>query len=477
MSMDSTVESVLDKYPAIQHARRVAHELQVDQGLIYLPAAPTRLLEDSDQYRDFRQRRYFYYLTGVNEPDCHVTYDIRRKELVLWLAPFTPTQVVWTGRGSTVSEALDKYNVDDARYADELPAFISAWHRSNNGRIFLLHSTQAPPLPKSGHPDDAFIQSTFDTIWLQRAMNACRVIKDDHEIGLIMKANEVSGEAHTAVLRNISHFKSEAQVAALILDVSTSLGAPHQAYSIIAGSGSNGAVLHYTSNNARFGSSQLMCLDAGAEYQCYASDVTRTFPLNGRWSVESKQIYDIVQEMQDLAFGMIKPGERLFSAQLACHMLLIKRLLALGIFHNGTATEIFKTGTSVAFYPHGLGHHLGLEVHDVVPIEMATRKELTVSSAYEERAMEPCRVDSQELQPGMVITVEPGIYFNRYALDNLFLNKPQHAKYINTKILERYYPVGGVRIEDDILITETGFKNLTTAPKGETALRIIRGEE
>ncbi|KAG8630460.1 hypothetical protein KVT40_002079 [Elsinoe batatas] len=476
MRIRITAESVWTKYPAKQHAQRVAREIGVNQGLVYLQAAPTKLLEDSDQYREFRQRRYFYYLTGCNEPDCHVTYDIERDELILWLAPFTPTQVVWVGRGSTTDEALNRYNVDGAFYATDLASYIAKWEATNDADIYILHPEQRPPRT---HTDLASLDLTEreDITILQHAIDICRVIKDEYEIKLIEKANEVSGKAHTAVLRNIRKFRSEAQVAALILDVSTVNDAPHQAYSIIAGSGSNGAVLHYTANNAAFGDSQLMCLDAGAEYKCYASDVTRTFPLNGHWSREAKQIYDIVQEMQDLALSMIQPGFKLFTAHLACHALLTRRLLQLGIFQNGTEKEILASLTSLAFYPHGLGHHLGLEVHDVMPGGAGIRLQQEEYPSFEQLSLDPCRAKSDGLRPGMVITVEPGIYFNRFALDNLYLNKPQHAKYINTEVLERYMPVGGVRIEDDVLVTSSGYRNLTTAPKGEEALRIIRGEQ
>ncbi|KAF4550627.1 Xaa-Pro aminopeptidase-like protein [Elsinoe fawcettii] len=476
MRIQITSESVWDKYPARQHARRVARQLGVSEGLVYLQAAPTKLLEDSDQFREFRQRRYFYYLTGCNEADCHVTYDIKRDELILWLAPFTPTQVVWVGRGSTIEEARDKYDVDHASYATDLPSYVNIWQAGSKAYIHLLHSSQRPPAEPLLAPA-CQLERRYDVELLQNAIDLCRIIKDEHEIQLIEKANEVSGKAHTAVLRKIKQFKTEAQVAALILDVSTINGSPHQAYSIIAGSGSNGAVLHYTSNNAAFGDSQLMCLDAGAEYQCYASDVTRTFPLNGYWSKEAKQIYNIVQEMQELSLSMIRPGFRLFQAQLICHTHLTRRLLELGIFHNGSIKEILESFTSVAFYPHGLGHHLGLEVHDVMPGGAGIRSSQPARSPFEGLSLEPCLAKSRGLEPGMVITIEPGIYFNRYALDNLYLNKPEHARFINTEVLERYMSVGGVRIEDDVLVTAYGYRNLTTAPKGEQALRIIRGEE
>jgi len=210
-------------------------------------------------------------------------------------------------------------------------------------------------------------QTLFNSIDLQPAIDACRLIKDDHELKLIRTANDISTKAHVAVLRNLRNFSSEAQVEGLFLDVCVANGAKHQSYGIIAGSGENAAILHYVKNDEDFGDRQMMCLDAGAEWHCYSSDVTRSFPLQGEWpSKEAKSIYDLVQKMQTAAFEVIGPGKRFIAAHILAHQIAVEGLLELGILHNGTAKEILEAGTSLAFYPHGLGHHLGLEVHDIM---------------------------------------------------------------------------------------------------------------
>lgn len=204
----------------------MAHALDVDQGLIYLPGEQTINYADSDQPRTFRQLRYFLYLSGCQEPDCFVTYDIASDRLILWLAPIDPRKVVWTGRGSTIQEALEKYDIDEARFVPSLEHFVKKWASTNAGSIYLLH------------PDKALAKNYSDRIDLEHlrpAMDECRVVKDSHEISLVRKANQISALAHEQVLRKLRSFKNEAQVEAEILDVCVAHGAKHQAYEIIAG--------------------------------------------------------------------------------------------------------------------------------------------------------------------------------------------------------------------------------------------------
>jgi len=358
------------------------------------------MIEDSDQDRKFRQRRYFYYITGVDEADCAVTYDIAKQQLNLWLPPIDPRKVVWTGRGSNKTEAVDKYDIDHAEYADKLPRYLRSWveHNKISGHIYILHDSQKPPCPE----EVITTQNLFNSTDLQPAIDTCRLIKDDHEIELIRKANEISTEAHTAVLRNIAHFHNEGQVEGLFLNICVAHGAKKQSYGIIAGSGENAAILHYVKNDEDFGDRQMMCLDAGAEWHCYSSDVTRSFPLKGEWpSQEAKSIYDLVQKMQTAAFEVIGPGKRFINAHLLAHKVAVEGLLELGVLHNGTVKEILDAGTSLAFYPHGLGHHLGLEVHDIM------RLTSTEYSIYDD--MHESFGANEGLQPGMAITVEPGM--------------------------------------------------------------------
>ncbi|KAF2203078.1 hypothetical protein GQ43DRAFT_390761 [Delitschia confertaspora ATCC 74209] len=471
--------SRLEKYPAKQHAQRVAEKLGVEDGLIYLRGEPLRLKEDSDMPMPFWQKRYFYYMSGCNEPDCHLAYDIRQDSLSLFIPSIDPAKVIWNGRGSTPTEALDKYDVDQVFLSRDLQQFVKQWATSHKGNMYILHGKQGP------------IGGRVDFTSLQLAMDLARVVKDHHEINLIRIANDISSKAHRKVLESILKFKNEAQVEGLFLDVCVSENAKQQAYDPIAASGVNAGTLHYSANNEPLEGRQLMCLDAGCVWECYASDITRTFPLTGSWpSKEAKEIYSLVEHMQEACIRRLAPGVRYLDLHILAHQIAIDGLLCLGILHNGTREEIYKAGTSKAFFPHGLGHHVGLEVHDVGHKElMSFTSNDKTRSLYPENYYVPvydsttCRspVDpaSGHLEEGMVVTVEPGIYFSTYALNMFYLSSPVHSKFINREVLLRYLPVGGVRIEDDVLITSKGYENLTTAPKGEAMLAIIRnqGEE
>lgn len=314
-------------------------------------------------------------------------------------------------------------------------------------------------------------------------MDVCRSIKDAHELTLLRRANEVSTKAHVAILKNIHRFHNESQIEGLFKDVSISHFCK-QAYHVIAGSGANAGVLHYDSNNEPLQGRQLVCLDAGAEFENYASDVTRTFPLSGRWTNEAHDIYSIVEAMQERCIRALRPGVKMLDLHIMCHRMVIEGLLRIGVFRHGSVDEILEAGTSVGFYPHGLGHHMGLDCHDcqTVPVLRYKQRPTAEYSAEVCSALRldaptlraPCTPDAPPLEAGMVITIEPGIYFNREELKRNYLSVHKHARYINQDILDRYWAVGGVRIEDDLVITKDGCENLTTTPKGDEALRMIR---
>ncbi|KAL9097882.1 MAG: hypothetical protein Q9165_000208 [Trypethelium subeluteriae] len=471
-----------DKYPAKQHARRVAQKLGVSRGLIYLPGAEIVPLEDSDQAQPFRQRRYFYYLSGVDESDCHLTYDIELDELILYVAEYSLRNIIYNGRGLNVVEALERYDIDNAHYASDLSKDVKKWIRKHPiGKIYILHPSQTIHL--GGSEDDEDDQ--FDDKKLQRAIDLARMIKDPHEIDMIKKANDISAKAHRQILREISSLSNEREVEAIFRRECMFEGAKHQAYKVIAASGKNAATLHYVQNDEPLKGRQLMCLDAGCEWNCYASDVTRTFPLSPQWpSREAENIYNLVLKMQESCISKLKPGTRFLELNTHAHVLAIEGLLELGILHNGSPVEIMMAGTSTAFLPHGLGHHIGLEVHDVSvnptsefcdDVESAldavapetyfhlVQGALQTGGAAQSALLSP---NAPELEEGMKTMANEHRYFSRFALEELFLKHPVHSKFINKEALTRYYPVGGVRIEDDILITKKGYENLTTAPKG-----------
>ncbi|KAH8668317.1 peptidase M24, structural domain-containing protein [Xylariales sp. PMI_506] len=475
------------KYPAKEHVRKVAKELGVDKGIIYLPGTVNQTWEDSDMGPPFRQRRYFYYLSGADFAGCAVTYDIGADSLTLWI-PYTPPQtLLWFGTTPSPAECLEKSDLDHVKYISELPRYlvpILALVES----LYVLRESQ---LPNFESFDALKPHLKINTTSLLPAISEARVVKTDYEVAMIRKANDVSSAAHKAICERLLTFKNECEIEATFEGASLSANSHAQSYAIIAGSGKNAACLHYDANNEPLAGRQLVVVDAGAEWEVYASDITRTLPLGGKFTKESKAIYDIVAQMQEECIARIKPGAVFYSLHLHAHMVATKGLLALGILHNGTAKEIFANGTSAAFFPHGLGHHVGLEVHDVAGYErLMLQKEASGISAVRGRSKRvpvtaeamrtlvsagPPYSGRRKLEKNMIVTVEPGIYFCREYIEAYFLKRPEHAKYINHDVLRKYWDVGGVRIEDDILVTEDGNENLSWAPKGQEAVDIING--
>lgn len=513
-AFDVTVQGYgINKYPAKAHARRVAEVFGSGSSVIVLEGEKKVNYTNSDQPRHFRQDRYFYYITGCNEPDCYVTYDIAKDYLTLWLPRANPSRIFYDGRGSTPAEALEKYDVDDAKYIRggiqqdaSVAALLSILRFGACTAETLLCMPKIRPT-LSGCEE--YLHSGLNVIadnGLKNAFDTCRAIKDASEIALIRKANEISSQAHLEVFKSLRHMKKEAEAEGLFMNTCIGRDAKEQAYGPIVGSGPNAGILHYQANNEPFEDRQVLLIDASCEWQLYAADITRTMPLNekkpGHWpSKESEAIYEAVEKVQEACIRLLKPGRRFIDVNWYAIHMTIDLLLDLGLL-KGDHMEIFHTGTVSAFFPHGLGHHIGLEVHDLAPpphpkttstpdirrAYAACTKELSPQhnalsdfseaehfSLNPSTSLAPCTVESPPLEPGNVVTIEPGIYFNKFILDTVFLPDPKHSKFIDEEVLKRYMPVGGVRIEDDILITDKGFENLTGALKGEEMLEVIRG--
>jgi Xaa-Pro dipeptidase len=464
------------KYNAKAHARRVAEAAGSPSALVVLQGEKKVNYSGSDQPRHFRQDRYFYYITGCNEPDCYVTYDISKDFLTLWLPQGDPSRVFYDGRGSTPEEAMAKYDIDDAKYI--VPDIAGKSTQVTIETFLLSRSASQNRWPQVLSADV-----------LRPAMDVCRAVKDHEEIELIREANRISSEAHRQVLKQLSHLKTETQAEGLFLNACISEGAKEQAYGPIMGSGPNAGILHYIANNEAFDDRQVLLIDASCEWQLYAADITRTMPLNrkkpGYWpSKEAEAVYKAVEKVQEACIKMLKPDIYFIDVSRHAIHMTIDALLELGVL-EGDHDEIFRQGTDGAFFPHGLGHHIGLEVHDLTPTRREHSNEASTSNTRdgaERFSLNRPTVSggafpdhSLPLEPGNVVTVEPGIYFNKFMLDNVYLSDPGHRKFINLEALERYMPVGGVRIEDDILITKDGYENLTPAVKGEEMLAVIRG--
>lgn len=300
--------------------------------------------------------------------------------------------MIWSGLPLSPAEALDRYDVDHVLATTELNVSLASYSTSSEPMTVFAISEQVS--------EDvtflAFAQSDFHI--LRKAIEDERVIKDIYEISLIAKANEVSSLAHGAVLDQVKTASNERELEATFIATCIANGCREQAYPSIIASGTNAATLHYIKNDDPLKGRLNLLLDAGGEYRCYASDVTRTFPISGTFSKESKIVYDIVEEMQSSCFKMLKAGVNWDDVHMNAHRVAIKGLKAVGLL-KGDEEEIFDSRVSVAFFPHGLGHYLGMDTHDTGGRPNYTDADLMFRYL---------RVRGK-LPRDCVITVEPGV--------------------------------------------------------------------
>ena len=358
---------------------------------------------------------------------------------------------MWSGLPLSPKDALEQFDIDSCLTTSEAPSFLTSSQ---------VQKDIAFAIPECVSQDITFLSySTVDLESLKPAIDECRVVKDDYEIALIRQANKISAVAHKACMDLVKQNpgpQNEREFQAIFTSHCIALGSSQLAYSGIFASGTNAATLHYVHNNQWISGRQNMLIDAGAEASCYSSDVTRTFPLTGKFTEESRAIYSIVEKMQNRAFAMCKAGMKWEDLHMETHRIAIRGLLNLGILRGGTEDEIFENRTSVAFYPHGLGHYMGLDTHDTGG--NANYSDPDPMFAY-------LRVRGT-VPAGAVITVEPGIYFCEFILQPYLDDEKGKGRFIDKKVLEKYWDVGGVRIEDNVLITKDGCENLTSAEKG-----------
>ncbi|KAI5918356.1 peptidase M24, structural domain-containing protein [Camillea tinctor] len=467
------VETILKgKYPAKAHAKRVVEYVRAKvpdaTGVLYVEGQTEKMIEDCDEPVPFRQRRAFMYLTGVDLAGCSLIYDMETDTSSLFIPPVDPESVIWSGLPLSPQEALEKYDVDVVLPSTELnPTLARLGGRSDKSTIFAIADRVSTAVTFL-----EFTNKNFSV--LSEAIDECRVVKDDYEVALIKKANEISGAAHRAVIENAKKVKNEYELEGVFIGSCLRQGAKNQAYPSIVASGQAAATLHYVHNDQDLGGKDLLLLDAGAEWRTYAADITRTFPISGRFTEQSRAIYEIVLEMQTKCIAMLKADVPWEEVHLQAHRTLIDGLLSLGIL-KGDRKEILESRTSVAFLPHGLGHYLGMDTHDTGGHP---------NYADPDPIFRYLRV-RMALPEGSVITVEPGIYFCEYII-RPYLENPKHSKYIDENVLNNYWSVGGVRhksrvtnhnrIEDNLLITKNGSINLTDVVKDPDELeKLIQG--
>ncbi|KAG1052422.1 hypothetical protein G6F43_005440 [Rhizopus delemar] len=432
--------------PTRQNVEKILANLTAKEGLIYLRGQVLSERDDTDVELPFRQESNFFYVTGLSEPGFHVLIDIATHKIQLVSPNLDEDAVMWMGLPDDLDTLVQKYDVDEALYVDRLPSVLS-----QASVVYTLPITPTDTLDPSVR-----WCSEQDKKALYTAFAEARAIKSDWEVDTIRKANRISSEAHVQLMKASRVGSSEAQLHALFLYESARQGAFFQAYYPIVGVGKNAATLHYNKNNAPLlDANQLVLVDAGCEVDCYASDITRVFPVGGKFSPEARVIYSIVLDMQKACFEHCKAGVAWETIHRVAMDVACEGLMKAGIL-VGDKQAIMQHHVVAAFFPHGVGHMLGLDVHDVGGYPEGTER-------ISEPGIRYLRM-RRDLKAGFVVTVEPGVYFCDFLIDPV-LNDPVAGQYINKDMLNKYKPVGGVRIEDNILITQDGYVNLTTVPK------------
>ena len=429
---------------------------QMEGGVALIPTAAPKLRNGDAEYR-FRPDSDFHYLTGFSEPNALLLLAKGRSEgeQLLFLQPRQRDQEIWTGRRLGVERAKETLGVDEAHSIDELdtllpkllrgrePLYYRTGLRADLDTKVLGMVANLRMRVREGNPAPATIVDP------SRLLHEMRLFKDDDELALMRRAAAITAGAHVAAMRATRPGIFEYEIEALVEHEFRRRGADAPAYGTIAASGANATVLHYVQNDCQAKAGELFLLDAGCELSCYASDVTRTWPVSGRFTPAQRQIYELVLEAQRRSIAETLPGRNFQAAHDVTVRTLTAGLIELGLLKGGV-DECIENKSFRRFYMHRTGHWLGLDVHDAgVYFAGPTANGLAGPAALVHRT----------LAPGMVLTVEPGLYL---AEDDATI--PAEFRGI------------GVRIEDDVLVTASGQEILTAAcPKQVAEIEALVG--
>jgi len=398
-------------------------------GVALMPTS-AEVVRNRDSTYPYRYDSYFYYLTGFPEPEAVVALvaDGAGDRHVLFCREKNPEREVWDGFRYGPDAAKDIFGFDEAHPIGELdrmlpdlaadrPALYTpvGMHADWDRRVAAtLNEVRARVRTGVAAPDEIVdVRGTLDRM---------RLVKDAHELALMRRAGAISSEAHRRAMARARPGWHEYEVEAELAHEFLKNGAQAVAYPSIVASGPNACVLHYRENDRQMADGDLLLIDAGCEYRGYASDITRTFPVNGRFSGPQKDVYELVLAAQLACLDAVRPGVPFHDYHHVAERVLAQGLIDLRLI-EGPLDAALESGSYKRFYMHRAGHWLGLDVHD--------------AGLYQEKG------ESVQLEPGMVLTVEPGLYIR--AGDGV----PAHFADI------------GVRIEDDVVVTADGVENLT----------------
>jgi Xaa-Pro aminopeptidase len=415
-------------------------------SIAIIPAAHEAQRSYDTEFR-FRQDSDFWYLTGFPEPDAIAVIDPSNKKspYTLYVRPRDLEMETWFGRREGVKGAVKNYGADNAHSIEKFDADLQkllagheklyyrfAVDKALDLKILEYLSEQRVRRLKTAYPPHTIIDPTI-------TLGEMRLHKSENEIEMMQTAATISAEAHILAMKKTKPGMNEFQVESMIESYFRDRGASGTAYNSIIGGGENATILHYVENNRLLKDGDLILIDAGAEFKGYAADITRTFPINGKFSSAQRDVYDVVLDVQLHCIEATKTGNTVKKRQEFSIELLTEGMKKLGLLKGKTA-DLIKKKEYMKYYMHGVGHYLGLDVHDA-------GRYFTDQTAK----------NSRPFAPGMVLTVEPGLYIPPD-------DKSAPAKYRGI----------GVRIEDDVLVTAEGNRNLTAkVPKDPDEIEAI----
>jgi Xaa-Pro aminopeptidase len=401
-------------------------------SIAILPTAP-QAVRNRDVHHPFRPDSDFYYLTGFPEPEAVAVLIPGRPqgEFILFCRERDPKKEQWDGARAGQDGAIASYGADDSfpitDLDDILPRMLEQCER-----VFYAMGCNPELDKKLGEWVNAIrcqsrsgLHGPVEFLALDHFLHDMRLYKSRSEIAVMRRAAAISAAAHSRLMREVRPGMAEYELEAAFAHACAVQGARHQAYPSIVGGGNNACVLHYVDNRDLLKDGDLVLVDAGCELDCYASDITRTFPINGRFSDAQRALYELVLEAQLAAIDKARPGNHWNDPHDAAVRVLTRGLVKLGLL-KGRPSQLLKDRAYTKFYMHRTGHWLGMDVHDV--------------GDY--------KVDGhwRELEPGMVLTVEPGLYIPR-----------------GTRGVAKQWRGIGIRIEDDVLVTKGEPEVLTAA--------------
>lgn len=459
-------------------ARRAAFLGRLGQTIAVIPAAKEQIRND-DVPHPFRQDSDFHFLTGYTEPDAVALFDpAADAPYTLFVRPRDPEAEAWTGRRAGVDGARDRFGADAAYPLAELADVLRLRLAGRRSVGYVLGgSLDAQVLGAIRAVRDfaerSGVEAPLEIVDIRSVLHELRLVKSAPEIEALREACRISALAHVEAMRFAAPGRTERQVQAALEYVFGVMGAERVGYGSIVAGGDNACILHYVENDAVLVDGDLLLIDAAAEYRHLTSDITRTFPVNGRFSGPQREIYELVLRAQREVVAMCRPGLPFSDMHARAVDVLSTGLVELGLL-PGSPEEVVAKGWYRQFFFHGTGHWLGIDVHDAGTSRIG--------------------VAGRPLEPGMAFTVEPGLYLSR---DRATLTL-SHAEYdpderarltfergregaraevarreaeagtLEYAVPTRYLGVG-VRIEDDLLITADGYENLSDSAPVEPA--------